>query len=306
MTTMPNFLIIGAMKAGTTSVYRYLRQHPQIYMSPKKEPEFFDLEGRELDFDGPEGKERVRRDMERIHPTTIEGYRELFRDVDGEKAVGEASQVYMYSRQAPERIKHHVPDAKMIAILRNPVERAHSAFSYLTLGGREPITDFSTALRAEEARVAGNWKWVYHYKSLGFYHEQLSRYLQMFDRDRIQIHLYDDLHRDMPGVMKSIFRFLEVDDGYTPDTSVRHNVSGIPRSGPLSRLIDRPNPLKKAIKPLLPEEVRWRIVARLKNRNLTEPPPLEPEVREELIEVYRQDILRLEGLIGRDLSAWLK
>jgi hypothetical protein len=303
---MPNFLIIGAMKAGTTSVYRYLKQHPQVYMSPKKEPEFFALEGRKLDFNGPEGRERVNRDMERINPTTIEGYRELFNGVCGEKAIGEASLVYQYSQQAPERIKHHIPEARLITILRNPTERAYSAFSYLRLEDREPISDFSRALQAEEARILDNWKWVYHYKSLGFYHDQLKRYFDMFDRDQIKVYLYDDLRADIPSVMKSMFRFLEVDDGYTPDTSLRHNISGVPRSGPLSSLIDGPNPIKTTLKPFIPEELRWRIVARLKKGNLVEPPTLDPLVRGGLIEAYQEDIRKLEDLIGRDLSAWLE
>jgi Sulfotransferase family len=170
---MPNFLIIGAAKSGTTSLYHYLNQHPQIYMSPEKEPEFFALEGRKLDFDGPDGKEVINRRIQRNRPTNIEEYRALFEGVSGETAIGEASPWYLYSVQAPSRISYYIPGVKLIAVLRNPVERAYSLFLYLRLRGQEPLSDFSQALQAEEVRKRDNWEWWWYYKDVGFYHAQL-------------------------------------------------------------------------------------------------------------------------------------
>jgi Sulfotransferase family len=302
---LPNFLIIGAMKAGTTSLYHYLKQHPQIYMSSIKEPNFFSLEGSNLDFNGAEGKERIQRWVKRESVTNIEEYRALFRRAASETAIGEASPMYLYSPEAPYRIRYYVPEAKLIAILRNPVERAYSAFLYMTRDGREPINEFSQALQAEESRMRANWEWIWHYKHMGFYYTQLKRYFDVFDRGQIKVYLYEDLRADLPCVLQDIFQFLEVDEAFVPDTSLRHNVSGVPGSGLLPRLILRRNPVKTVLRPLFPQGLRQRISVSLKSRSLVEPPPLAPEVRRELLEVYWDNILKLESLIERDLSGWL-
>ena len=304
--TLPNFLIIGAMKSGTTSLYHYLKQHPQIYMSSIKEPNFFALEGSNLDFNGAEGKERIRRWVKQESVTNIEEYRALFRRAANETAIGEASPMYLYSPEAPYRIRHYVPEAKLIAILRNPVERAYSAFLYMTRDGREPLREFSQALRAEESRIRDHWEWIWHYKHLGFYNTQLKRYFDVFDRNQIKVYLYEDLRGSLPRVVQDIFRFLEVDESFVPDTSLRHNVSGIPKNGLLPKLIFRRNPIKAALRPLFPQVLRQRISGSLRSQYLVGAPPLAPEVRRELLEAYRDDVLRLETLIERDLSGWLQ
>jgi len=304
--TLPNFLIIGAMKSGTTSLYHYLKQHPQIYMSSIKEPNFFALEGSNLEFNGAEGKERIQRWVKRESVTSIEEYRALFRRAANETAIGEASPMYLYSPEAPYRIRHYVPEAKLITILRNPVERAYSAFLYMTRDGREPLSEFSQALQAEESRMRGNWEWIWHYRHLGFYYTQLKRYFDVFDRNQIKVYLYEDLRGGLPRVMQDIFRFLEVDESFVPDTSLRHNVSGIPKNGLLPSLIFRRNPIKAALRPLFPQVLRQRLSGSLRSQYLVEAPPLAPEVRTELLEAYREDVLKLESLIERDLSGWLK
>jgi hypothetical protein len=304
--TMPNFLVIGAMKSGTTSLYHYLKQHPQIYVSPGKEVNFFALEGSQLDFNGAEGKERINRSIKREFATNIEEYRALFRGVSNETAVGEVSPLYLYSPEAPERITYYIPEAKLIAILRNPIERAYSAYLGITRDGREPLGEFSQALQAEKSRIRDNWEWIWHYKNVGFYHVQLKRYFDIFDRDQIKVYLYEDLKADPLCMLQDLFRFIGVDDTFSPDISLRHNVSGVPKSGVLSGIVFGQNTVKSVIRPLLPEGLRQRIVESLRTRTLVEAPPLAPEVRRELVEVYRDDILKLEGLIGRDLSGWLE
>jgi hypothetical protein len=303
---MPNFLIVGAMKSGTTSLHQYLKQHPQVYVSPVKEPNFFALEGSTLAFNGAEGKEQISRWIKRDFITNLEDYRALFRGVSNETAVGEASPMYLYNPEAPHRIKHYVPEAKLIAILRNPVERAYSAFLYMRRDGREPFSEFARALQAEEARIRDNWEWIWHYQNVGFYQVQLRRYFDTFDRDQIKVYLYEDLRTDPVAVLQDIFRFLGVADTFSPNTSLRHNVSGIPKSGIVPRYIFGRSRVKAALRPLVPERLRQHLSVSLKSRNLIEAPPLAPEVRRELIEIYRDDILGLEGLIGRDLSGWLE
>lgn len=133
--TLPNFLVIGAHKAGTTALYNYLKQHPQVYMSPAKEPRFFALEGKNLKFLGPK-----KDPGNRCRFTTLEAYRELFQGVSSEVAIGEASTLYLYSQEAPKRIQHYIPDAKLIAILRNPIKRAYSNFVHAMQDDREVLT----------------------------------------------------------------------------------------------------------------------------------------------------------------------
>ncbi len=310
--TLPNFLILGAAKSGTTSLYHYLSQHPQIYMSPVKEPNFFALEGEKPYFRGPSDMEVMRRSKSVSLTTDIEAYRALFRGVSNEKAIGEASTWYLYIPKTPERIRQHIPNAKLIVILRNPVERAYSSFMHLVRGGREPLTDFAQALREEETRIRNNWEPLWHYKQMGFYYAQLKRYFDSFDRDQIGVYLYDDFKHDLVGVLKDIFRLLDVNDAFAPDVSSRYGMSGIPRNKAvraMNAFLMKPHPTKAVLKPFLPGELRRRIVTRtvnvLQNRYLTKA-QLSPKLRSELTEVYREDVLKLQGLIQRDLSGWLR
>ena len=142
--TMPNFLIIGANKAGTTSIYSYLKQHPQIYMSPVKEPMFFTLEGKNID------RTEVSRQITlKTAVNDIEDYQALFQGVSNEKAIGEASTAYLHCPWCAERIKQYIPDVKLIAILRDPIERAYSNYLMYVRWGLETL-DFPEAVRQEE------------------------------------------------------------------------------------------------------------------------------------------------------------
>jgi hypothetical protein len=299
---LPNFLVIGVQKSGTTALYHYLNQHPQIYMSPVKEPYFFVFENEELNFRGPRDQEI----LSEMVVTEIRAYRELFRNVSSETAVGEASAGYLHSSRALERIRCYVPDAKLIAVLRDPAERAYSSFLHMVRDGREPLSDFEQALEAEETRIRDNWGPIWHYKQKGFYYGQLKRYFEAFGRDQVEVYLYEEDLKDNPlGMLQDTFRYLGVDDAFVPDMSLRHNISGVPKSRTLHSFLRGPHPIKSAAKPFVPEGVRTRLVTILRNRNLSRPPRLSPEVRGRLVGEYREDILRLEELIQRDLSGWL-
>ena len=291
--TMPTFLIIGAMKSGTTALYYYLEQHPQIYMSPVKEPNFFCSE------------EQERLDSKSV--TRIEAYVDLFKGVSDEKAVGEASHCYLYEPEAAARIRQYVPDAKFVAILRNPVDRAYSHFLHMVRNGTEPLTDFAQVLRREETGAVPE-RGFEDYIGRGRYYEQLTRYFDVFDRKQVKVYLYEELSEAPIDTLQDTFRFLGVDDTFVPDVSLRRNVSGYPRYKVLDRFLRRPSVTKEALKVYLPAGLRWRLSKTfddLKTRNLVEPPAVQQEVRRQLVEVYREDILELQGLIQRDLSDWL-
>lgn len=299
---MPNFLVIGAGKAGTTSLDQYLKQHPQIYVSPVKEPNFFALEGEKVDFRGP-GAEKL---INSWSVTDIESYRALFKDVKDEKAIGEVSPLYLYSPQAPDRIKHYIPDVKLIAILRHPAERAYSAYLWLFGQEREKIKDFAKAIEAEESRIQSNWEWIWHYKNLGFYHTQLKRYYDRFDRQQIKVYLFEDLKNNGNSLIEDLYEFLEVDKIYMPDTSMKYAYSVIPpKNQALQNFLTQQNPLKEFIKSLLPANIRKPLAAKVYRKNMAQSLKISKEMRQQLIEVYREDILKLQELIQRDLSSWL-
>lgn len=308
--TLPNFLIIGAARSGTTSLRNYLNQHPEIYFSPLKHTRFFAHE--DLSFYGP-GPRDVRKPWSgekgtREVVTDIESYRALFRGVTDETAIGEASHSYLYGPKAPERIRYYMPHAKLIAVLRNPIERAYSHYCHLLQTKREPLTDFAQALRKEEERLLDGWWPDFYYTRLGFYHAQLKRYFDVFERRQMRIYLYEDLSSRPVETVQDIFRFLEVDDSFTPDVGARYNVSGIAKSKVLHRAFLELSLIRPLVEPLLSEKRRQRVLraaSHLKKRNLDKP-AISPEVRQKLIETYRVDVSKLQQLIQRDLSAWLR
>jgi len=303
-TRTPNFLIIGAAKSGTTAIWHYLRQHPQIYMSPRKHTRFFAYESEDPGFDGP----APTRPTMPYAIADVESYHALFEGAADETAIGEASHSYLHRPEAAGRIRRYAPDMKLIAILRDPVERAYSNYGQMVRNGRERITDFALALEEEEARIRDNWWPEFHYVQVGLYTSQLRRYFELFERDQIKVYLYEDLSSDPSGVLRDIFRFLVVDDAFVPEATVRYNASGLPRNGTVHLFLQelrRTRPIAERLLPKKQYQHLLRFGGGLHNRNLAKR-QLSPEVRRRVLDAYfREDILKLQGLIQRDLSTWL-
>ena len=310
--TMPNFFVVGAQKAGTTSLYHYLDQHPEVFMCPAKEPFFFD---HEIDSEGNLIRQKFGRRSLARKPrfASMREYRSLFDGVANEKAVGEATPLYIYAPGTAERIKRHVPEARIVAILRNPADRAYSAFLYALRLGVEPLTDFRRALQEEERRIHRNWHYVYRYRDRGLYFRQIKEYYDVFGSEKVGVWLYEDLREDPQAVSSSLFRFLGVDASFPPDTSSRHNAARVPKNA-ASRVaiktMNRVFPVAKRIFPSSSVRVReqWDFkVRQLVNSRILaeEPPPLNPTLRASLLEGYREDIFKLQDLTGKDLSPWL-
>jgi hypothetical protein len=302
---LPNFLVVGAAKSGTTSIYHYLKQHPEIYVPENKEPRFF-----------------VSSKFEEFHHNnsfynyfckgitfTLENYRILFDGVTKETSMGEASVQYLYLYNiAIPQIKQYLVDIKIIIILRNPVERAFSTYNHLFRDKLESLP-FEKCLEIEEERIRANWFPLYFYKDMGFYHKQVKAYMENFSR--VKVYLYDDLKKDSLGLVRNIYEFLGVDPSFIPyNISTKYNVSGLPKFKLLeSFLLKYNHPLKKLLRPLFLNTIgienTENLVNHLKNKNLRKT-KIKPTTREYLIKLYRDDILMLEKLINRDLSAWLK
>ena len=295
---LPTFLVIGAARSGTTALYLYLRQHPNVFMSRGKETNFFAFEGEALDFRGP-GAEFVNNSV-----VTLNAYCRLFADAPEGAAIGEASPLYLYSPHAAERIHARLPDARLIAILRNPIEQAYSHYLYARKEAIEPLPDFMAALDAQEDRRKARWQPLFQYVDFARYHVQLRRYLAHFRRDRIKLFLYEDFAADPVRVMQQIFRFIGVDDAFVPDVSVRANAGGVPKSEWWQSVVMRPNPASKLIGSLLPPEARRRVRDALSGIN-TRREGMPAEARARLRRELRSDIVALQALIERDLSKWL-
>ncbi len=289
---LPNFIVIGAAKAGTTALYWYLAEHPAVFMSPVKETNFFayGLNGTgKLLYGDPM--------MHRFPIKSLAEYEQLFAGAGEASAVGEASPIYLECPQAAGRIQAVLPRALLICALRHPVERAYSDYQmYLRSRGRrlEPALDL--AADAVWARPDSHWM------QIGRYYSQLKRYFDAFPRDQIRIFLFEDLRQDPLGVVQDLYRFLDVDPSFVPDFDTPHNVGGMPSSRLLENLLTSRG-IRSVVAPLVPvRAANW--VRRLRTRNMRQAPPLPGSLRLELTRHFRTDIARTAELIGRSLDHW--
>jgi hypothetical protein len=273
--TLPNFLVIGAAKGGTTSLYQYLRQHPDIYMSPMKEPNYF------TDEDQLFGKKSVRSRSE---------YEQLFAGVNGEHAIGEATPRSLNAISGIGRIQAELPGVRLIATLRQPADRAYSAYL-------QRFTDSREWRSAEEVLQPGNYQF-----EAGRYHAKLRRYFDTFPRDQIKVILFDDLIARPRETVQSLYSFLGVDPDFPVDTSIRFNPTWFPRFLRLTRLF---NATATAVARNAPWASSTGLGTPLRRLLLRKPDPIPPALWRRLTDEYRDDIIATGELIGRDLSHWL-
>ncbi|MCL6452932.1 MAG: sulfotransferase [Alicyclobacillus sp.] len=295
---LPNLFIIGAAKGGTSSLYEYLQQHPAVFMSAIKEPHYLCSHHFPPRFTGP-GDEGFSNGVVR----TESDYRALFERPGDAEVLGEASVYYLYYPDTAEKIKALNPSAKLIAVLRNPVDRAFSAYLHTVRDGRETLT-FEEALAAEPERRAAGYQPLWWYREVGYYAKQVKRYLEVWDASQLKIFLFEDL-RNTERMLREVLAFLELPWDDAIDTSIRYNVSGVPKSRFMYEFFARPNLLKNAVKPLFPAHVRQRLGHKAKALTL-EKVELSEATRRALQAEYREDILDLSDLLHRDLSHWLK
>ena len=295
---LPTFLIIGAGKSGTTSLHNYLNQHPEVYMCPVKETNFFELEGED-----PESIEPFPQSV-----TKWEEYVKLFEQAGTAKAIGETSPMYLYGKRSPENIHRYLPRVKLVVILREPTSRLYSRYLHLARDGRLPTPNFRDALD----RSNTDWWTRNDLVQEGFYHKHLSRYFKIFPKEQIKVFLYDDLLKNSGRVMHELFKFIEVDETFVPNMQVRYNLSGKPRNRLINALIGADGMMIKSAKAVVPELVKTlksyttshNIVQRIRIMNLDRPAVSAEERRRFYQEIYADEIAKLEKLINRDLSKW--
>jgi hypothetical protein len=299
----PNFFIIGAPKCGTTSLYEYLKGHPEIFMSPAKEPRYFSPD----DALGARGHAlRHGRDLDR--------YLDLFAGAKDEERLGEASVGYIYSRQAPRLIRDFEPDARIIVMLRNPVDMIYSLHGQRLSESREDLEDFGQALASEEDRRRGRrvpanaTPAASLYRDRGRFSQLLPVWFEAFGRDRVLVIIFEDFVRDPAAGFRRVLEFLGVDPKYQPPDFAVHNPSHRPRSSLLRSLT----------KARLPQWIVWQLLPRLlgdratralvrrfrHSRLIRKPfkrPPLDPGLRRQLEAEFAPDVTALGELLGRDL-----
>jgi hypothetical protein len=285
----PNFFIVGAPKSGTTSLYHYLDEHPDVYMCPVKEPNYFsynDITKQNLYYSekGFGSKDK---------------YESLFRGVTCEKAIGEASVSYLFYNSVPQKIKDTVPEAKIIILLRNPVDRGFSHYLMDSRLGYVDIPFEDIVNKNSTHRLL--FLYYQQFIGLGFYFDQVKRYIDVFGENQVRIFIDEDLKSDLSAVIHSVYDFLGIDNNLMPDIKKQYNVYQKPRNT-LARHLYSIKPLRQVSRTFIPtgfiDSVRNIFLAKEKK------PELSIKTRKFLIELYKEDIQKLSAFIGRELSSW--
>ena len=295
----PDFLVVGAARAGTTTLHSYLRQHPEIFIPKIKEPCFFIFDGETEEMVNGKFSFAVR---------DFASYEKLFSSAGNDKKTGEMSTPYLYLYDKTIRsIRKYFTDysgIKIIILLRDPAERAFSQYKWKVRDGREPLS-FEQAIDAEQERMKQNFSFDYFYADRGFYYKQVKSFLENFRN--VHVILFEDFTADPMAVLKNLSMFLEIDEKFVFKMEEIQNESSVPKVKSLSRLMTTENRLKYKVWYSIPDPLRKKLRKMFTAMNDSNKQLLMDDLmRKKLVERYRSDIIALQGLIQRDLSSWLR
>jgi hypothetical protein len=294
----PNLYFIGAPKSGTTYVSELLAQHPDIYCPPLKEPNFMNT-----DIRFPELPDSIMLDDGQAYPAAIRDDKTYLSAYESDRRYpvrADCSVLYLYSRTAPANIAAHAPDARLMALVRNPIERAYSQYRAQCAAGW-PLEDFETEMERQIAAIESDEVWERNFVSTGFYDEQLKRYLEHFPSDAIMVRLYVDMVSDLKGVMDGYFRHagLEAVPVRAPPPV---NQTKIARFARMNRFLYQSR-LKQIIACNVP---RWiKEPAKALYYSSAPPPSMSDSAYRRLAEVFRDHVVELGRMLERDLTPWL-
>ena len=300
---LPDFLIAGVPKAGTTALHAALAGHPELFLPAVKEPKFFLSDGPPPRHGGPGDVQTYQE-----HVWRRADYEALFAAAPPEAVKGEATPFYLHDLDAHARIKSLVPQARLVILLRDPVDRAHSNWTHLWNAGLEPEADFLTACRAEPARIAAGWAQFWHYVGLGLYGRQLEHLFRHFPREQVLLLRYRDLKDDPVAALDRVCAFLGVRTGVLTE---------IPKEN-VNRHVVEDNGVNRALRRLL----RWgggfgqhfpvplRLAARgplltVLHRKHGTRPVTTPAERAALLPLFAEDIALLQEVTGGRYDDWL-
>ncbi|HUJ06690.1 MAG TPA: sulfotransferase [Streptosporangiaceae bacterium] len=299
---LPDFFIAGVPKAGTTALHAALARHPSLCLSAVKEPKFFLTDGPPPRRGGPGDAKTYRQ-----HIWRREDYEALFETVPAGALRGESTPFYLYSRTAHQRIRALIPAARLIIVLRDPVERAHSNWAHLWSAGLDPVSDFVRACAEEDRRIAAGWADFWHYTALGRYGEQLRDLYSVFPREQVFVFRYRALIDSPAGALDQICAFLGVPEGVLTEMP-RENVTAQPDLSLRHRALARAARAGSAVSEAMPHQAgsaMMKHLERLLQRDAAPRKPLTWEERQGLIPRFEEDIRLLESLTGHDFSDWL-
>jgi hypothetical protein len=300
--SLPDFLVIGAPKAGTTALHATLAGHPGLYLSAVKEPKFFLSDGPPPAKGGP-GDALTYRE----HIWRRPEYEALFEPAPPGTLRGESTPLYLYDRAAMRRIRQTQPDARLIVVLRDPVERAHSNWTHLWSAGLEPVGDFVRACGEEQRRIAAGWASFWHYTGLGRYGEQLEYLFTLFPREQVLVLRYRLLVDEPTQTLNRICAFLGVQQGVLTGIP-RHNVTSHPESTLSHRAVAMAQRAGTAVGSLIPGLTAATLTGPLERflqRHSRERQPLSWDQRQELIPRFEPDIRLLEDVLGESFRDWM-
>jgi hypothetical protein len=300
---LPDFFVAGAPKAGTTALHAALARHPELYLSAVKEPKYFLTDGPPAAQGGPGDAKTFRENVWRRAD-----YEALFDPAQPGALLGESTPFYLYSQAAQQRIKTAVPHARMIIVLRDPVERAHSNWAHLWSAGLDPIGDFVRACDAEEQRAAAGWADFWHYKQLGLYGQQVQHLYSVFPAEQVLLLRYRHLVGDPAGTLNRICAFLGVSQGLISDLP-RENVTAHPDQTRRHRYLSKVLRAGYAVTTALPGHPAKKVIDRLEaslQQGAAPRRPLTWSERQALIPFFESDIRLLEDITGEDCSGWLQ
>jgi hypothetical protein len=293
---LPTFIIAGGPKCGTTALWKYLNEHPEIYLADWKEPKFFTICENDL------GNNIRKPGPNRIpnYKKGLEWYMNLFDCDQNTKAIGEASTAYLSMPDSPFLIKKHLPDVKIIIILRDPVHRMFSHYWHNFKRG--------VKLPKFEEMVKNNHSGYKYYEYVSHYKQHLDRYLDVFDADQLKILIFEDLKNDPDSVYKEIFKFLNVEDGFVPESNQKEvNPYTIPRFMLIERVILITRFMK--ISQMIPKGLKKYLIKirdeiSKMNRQKSKYPKLSNDLYNKLIIRFEEDIQYVEKLLNRNLDIW--
>ena len=301
--TKPNLFIVGNPKSGTSALHYFLGQHPDIFMSIPKEPKYFCKD--------------FHMESDAFHKTKAffskyrkeQDYLQIFSGARKERILGEASPNYLYSNVAAKEIYSFNPDAKIIIMLRNPVDFIYSLHTQHRLRNYEDVENFESALLLEKERRQGkslpltvDHPSALYYSEMIKYSEQIHRYYGLFDKSNIKIIIYEDFKLNNRDVYRDTLTFLGIDHDFVPDFTMV-NISKKPRNKRLNNLVQS-SYIISAMNVTLPPKC-WSIVKRIGERLVWKEemrPAMDSSLREKLMKQYNNEVVKISDLLGIDLQ----